>query len=150
MSLARGFVLLWFLAAFTLSVTGWFERFTAASLFGIGALLSTTGFIVLHRASEGFRGYLRGRSLRRLTRIQALRFFGTLALIKSSQHVLPAIFALPTGIIDDVFALSSFYVATHLVSREGRARPGFAAWHAAGLLGLAVSIVTAVLTSSDR
>ena len=38
MLIARVFVLLWFLLAFTLSVTGWFERFSSATLFGIGAL----------------------------------------------------------------------------------------------------------------
>lgn len=150
MRLAIAFVSLWFLIAFGLSVTGWFERFSAAGLFGVGALVSATGFAVLHWRSHRFRGFLRARSLRRLTRGQALRFFGTLALIKAYQHVLPAIFAVPTGLIDILFAATSFFVAARLVSAKGHPAPGFFAWHVAGLGGLAISVVLAVLTSSDR
>jgi hypothetical protein len=150
MALAAVFVALWFAAVFTLSITGWFERFSSAALFGIGALLSATGFVVLHWWSERFRGFLRARSLKRLTQAQSLRFFGTLALIKSSQHVLPAIFAIPTGLMDDALAISSFFVAAQLVSKEGRPRAGFIAWHVAGLGSLAISVVLAVLTSSER
>jgi hypothetical protein len=150
MALAAGFIGLWFAAALALSITGWFRQFTSAELFGIGALVSATGFTVLHTLSEKFRGFTRARSLRRLTLAQTLRFFGNLALLKATQHVLPPLFAIPTGLIDDAFALSSFYVASRLVSPTGRARPGFVAWHLAGLGGLAVSIVTAVLTSTNR
>lgn len=150
MVLAVAFIAVWFAAAFTLSITGWFERFSSAALFGIGALVSATGFAVLHSISERFRGFLRARSLKRLTRMQALRFFGTLALFKSSQHVLPAIFAIPTGLIDDALAISSFYVAARLVSPHGRPRPGFIAWHIAGLGGLAISVIMALLTSTER
>lgn len=150
MVLARVFVGLWFAVVFTLSITGWFQQFTAAQLFGIGALVSATGFVVLHALSERFRGFTRARSLRRLTLAQTLRLFGNLAFVKASQHVLPAIFAIPTGLIDDAFVLSSFYVASHLVTPHGKARRGFVAWHVAGLGGLAVSVVAAVLTSSER
>jgi len=150
MALAAAFIGLWFAAAFALSIAGWFRQFTSAELFGIGALVSATGFTVLHALSEKFRGFTRARSLRRLTLAQALRFFGNLALLKSAQHVLPAIFAIPTGLIDDFFAVSSFYVASRLVSSSGRARPGFIAWHVAGLGGLGVSVAAAVLTSSNN
>jgi hypothetical protein len=144
------FVLVWFIAALSLSITGWFERFSSAALFGIGAVVSATGFTVLHRSSEKFRGFLRVCSLRRLTMGQSLRFFGVLALFKADQNVLPALFAIPTAIIDIVFAASSFLVAARLVSGSGLAKPGFFAWHAAGLMGLGVSVTMAVLTSSDR
>src|SRR3954469_7551051 len=105
MALAAAFISLWFAAAFALSVTGWFRQFTAAELFGIGALVSATGFLTLHRLSERFRVFTRARRLRRLTLFQTFRLFGNLALIKSSQHVLPAVFAVPTGVIDDFFAI---------------------------------------------
>src|SRR6266704_345704 len=104
MLIARVFVLFWFLLAFALSVTGWFERFSSATLFGIGAVAAGSGFTILHWLSSRFRGYSRARGLKRLTRVQALRFYGALALVKTSQHVLPAIFAVPTGVIDIAIA----------------------------------------------
>jgi hypothetical protein len=136
--------------AFALSYSGWFERFSSATLFGIGALVSASGFAILHRLSTRFRGFTRARGLRRLTRVQVLRLFGILALVKTKQHVLPAIFGVPTGLIDIVFAITSFWVAARLVSAKGQPRPGFPAWHVAGLLGLAVSVTMAVLTSAPR
>jgi hypothetical protein len=150
MLIARVFVLLWFLIVFTLSITGWFQRFSSATLFGIGALVSATGFTFLHWVSERFRGFTRARSLRRLTWAQTLRFYGILALFKAHQHVLPALFAVPTGLIDIFFAATSFFVAARLISANGRPGPGFFAWHVAGLGGLAVSAVMAFLTSSNR
>lgn len=150
MVIARAFVLFWFLLAFTLSVTGWFERFSSATLFGIGALAAASGFTILHWLSGRFRGFTRARGLKRLTRVQVLRLFGTLALVKASQHILPALFAIPTGIVDIVIAIASLFVAARLVSAEGRPHPGFVAFHIAGLLGLAVSVTLAILTSSTR
>lgn len=150
MRIGAGFVLVWFLLAFALSFTGWFERFSSATLFGIGAVASATGFAVLHWRSEKFRGFLRARSLKRLTQAQALRLFGVLALIKTDQHILPALFAIPTGIIDIFFAITSFFVAARLISETGKPQPGFFGWHVAGLGGLAVSVTLAVLTSSSR
>jgi hypothetical protein len=143
-------VLVWFVLAFTLSVTGWFERFSSATLFGIGAVVSASGFAALHSRSSGFRGFVRARGLKRLTQAQALRLYGVLALIKAHQHILPSIFAIPTGVIDVLFAITSFLVAARLVSAKGRPGPGFFAWHVAGLAGLAVSVTLAVLTSSPK
>jgi len=150
MILARIFVVVWFLAAFTLSVTGFFRHFSSATLFGIGALASASGFTILHWLSKSFRGFSRARGLKRLTQMQVLRLFGVLALFKTDEHVLPGLFAIPTGIIDIAFALTSFVVAARLVTREGRARPGFIAWHILGLSGLAVSVTLAILTSTPR
>ncbi len=150
MSIARAFVLSWFAAAFALSVSGWFERFSSATLFGFGALASASGFTILHWLSTKFRGYTRARGLKRLTRVQVLRLFGVLALVKADQDVLPDLFAIPTGIIDIVFAVTSFFVAARFVSANGRPKPGFFVWHILGLLGLGVSVTLAVLTSSAR
>ena len=58
MRIARLFILLWFALAFTLSITGWFERFSSATLFGFGAIAAAAGFTVLHWLSERFRGFL--------------------------------------------------------------------------------------------
>lgn len=150
MGVAAALVLACFLIAFSLSITGWFERFSPGTLFGIGAILSACGFLILLWLSERFRIFLRARSLKWLTLAQMLRFYGVLALVKAHQHVLPAIFAVPTGVIDVAFAITSFFVAARLVSANGKARPGFTAWHLLGLLGLAVSVALAILTSSDR
>lgn len=150
MIFARLFVALWFLTAFTLSVTGFFRHFSSATLFGIGALVSASGFTILHWLSESFREFIRARGLKRFTQLQVLRLFGVLALIKTDQHVLPGLFAIPTGIIDIAFVVTSFVVATRLVTPEGRARPGFIAWHILGLSGLAVSATLAILTSTAR
>jgi hypothetical protein len=150
MGIATALVFVWFLLAFTLSITGWFERFSSATLFGFGAVISATGFTVLHWRSHRFRGFLKARSLKRLTCGQAFRFYGVLALFKAYQHVLPASFAVPTGVIDVVFAITSFFVAARLISSKGHPKRGFFAWHIAGLMGLAVSVIMAVLTSSSR
>jgi len=150
MILARTFVAAWFLLAFTLSATGWFRQFSAATLFGIGAAASASGFAILHWLSETFRGFTRARGLKRLTLAQTFRFFGILALIKTYQHVLPALFAVPTGAFDVAMAATSFVVAARLVSPTGRPRKGFVAWHILGLMGLGMSVVLAILTSSTR
>jgi hypothetical protein len=144
------FIVLWFLAAFTLALTGWFERFSSATLFGFGAIVSSTGFAFLHWRSEKFRGFLSARSLRRLTMAQVLRFFGLLALILADRHVLPGLFAIPTGALDLLFAASAFGVARRYVDRDGTPESGFLAWHIAGLGALGLSAVLAVLTSSTR
>src|SRR3981081_4221615 len=101
MSLAPLFVLIWFLLAFALSISGWFQQFSSASVFGMGAVVSASGLMLLWVFSR-FRGYARALDLKWLTRAQVLRFFGVLALIKTDQHILPAIFGLPTGIMDVV------------------------------------------------
>src|ERR1019366_2681682 len=119
-------------------------------LFGMGTFLSSGGFVVLYWLSEKFRLFLRRRSLKRLTLAQTLRFYGVLALVKTHQHVLPAVFAVPTGLIDIAFAITSFFVAARLVDSQGKINRGFVAWHAAGLAGLAISVTLAVLTSSAR
>jgi hypothetical protein len=150
LGLARAFVLSWFLIAFALSLAGWFERFSSATLFGIGSVVSAGGFTILHRLSTKFRDYTRARGLKRLTRTQVLRLYGTLAIVKSNQQVLPSLFGIPTGIMDIAIATTSFYVASRLVSPSGRPRSGFFAWHVAGLATLGISALLAILTSSTR
>ena len=150
MLIARIFVILWFLLSLGLSLAGWFERFLSPALFGIGAVAASIGFAVLHSRFERFRGFVKARSLRRITIGQTLRFYGILAFFKAYHHILPVSFAVPTGVIDVIFAASSFFVAAHLVSADGKPKPGFAAWHILGLAGLATSAILAVLTSSNR
>ena len=79
-----------------------------------------------------------------------LRFYGVPALVKAHQHVLPAAFAIPTGLIDIAFAVTSVFVASGMVNSRGETSRGFVAWHVAGLAGLAISVTLAVLTSSAR
>lgn len=136
-----------FLIAFTLSIAGWFERFSSAQLFAMGSFLSAGGYLTLYALSQTFRGFLKARSIKALTLGQTMRFYGILALVKAHQHILPAIFAIPTGLLDVFFAVSSFYVASRLVSPDGRARSGFVAWHVLGLCALGVSALLAILTS---
>ncbi|HTM49557.1 MAG TPA: hypothetical protein VL285_12775 [Bryobacteraceae bacterium] len=150
LNIARGLVLLSFVLAFTLSYSGWFERFSSATLFGMGALVSAGGFWTLHWLSSRFRGYSRQRGLKRLTRVQTLRFFGLLALVKAQQHVLPAIFGVPTGVMDAAMAITSFYVADRLVPPSGRPPRSFFVWHILGLVSLAISVTLAILTSPTR
>jgi len=150
MRLGTAFITGWFLAAFGLSASGWFERFSAGALFTVGSVVSATGFAVLHTLSPTFRGFLRGRSLKLLTMAQALRFYGALALVKANENVLPAVFAVPTGVMDLTVALFSFLVAAKLVAPKGSAKPGFVAFHIMGVLSLAVSVVLAMLTSSEK
>ena len=85
-----------------------------------------------------------------MTMGQALRFFGLLAFVKADQHVLPALFAIPTAVIDVAFASTSFFVAARLLSAAGRPRRGFILWHILGLAGLGISVALAILTSSNQ
>jgi hypothetical protein len=147
MRTARIVSLAWFLVALALSWSGFFERFSSATLFAIGTAVSATGFAVVYWFFESFRNYTRARSLKQLTLLQVFRLYGALALVKAYQGVLPALFALPTGIPDLFFALSSFYVSRRMVSSAGRPERGFYAWHLCGLLHLGIAAALAVLTS---
>ena len=149
-NLARLFVGSWFSIALSLSVTGWFERFDASTLFGVGTVITVTAFTVLYKLETRFRKIVRPRDLRRLTYGQALRFYGILAFFKEHQHILPAVFAIPTGVLDVAFAGSSFYVASRFAAVRGRPSPMFFAWHIAGLGALATSIILVYLTESTR
>jgi hypothetical protein len=148
MTLAAIFVAVWFALAFTLSLTGWFERFTAAELFGVGSIISATSFTALHWRSEKFRGFVRARSLKRLTYGQALRFYGILALYKSDQKVLPQLFAIPTALMDIAIACGAFYVASTMVSAKGHPTLGFRIYHLVGIATLGTSAVLAIVTST--
>jgi hypothetical protein len=150
MIIAWSLIVISFLIALCLSLDGWFRQFSSGTLFAFGAVLSSGGFLILHWLSERFRLFARARGLRALTLGQTLRFYGILALVKSHRDILPALFAIPTGLIDVVFAVTSFYVAARLVAPDGKPRPGFYAWHILGLGGLAVSVTLALLTSSAR
>ncbi len=147
---ARLLVALWFSIAFVLSVTGWFERFNASTLFAAGAVTTITTFTVLYGLDVRFIRRVRARDLRRLTYWQTLRFYGILAFVKEYQHVLPAVFALPTGLMDVAFAASSFYVAARFASVRGRPSPVFFIWHWAGLGALAISNILVYLTESPK
>lgn len=144
------FVLGWFALALSLAISGWFEQFPAPVLFGFGAIASATGFAVLYSQEHRFRQAVPIRDLKRLTWGQTLRFFGTLALIKAWQHVLPPLFAIPTGLMDLAIAGSSFQVAARLVPARGQSSPSFFYWHIAGLATLAISNILVFLTATPR
>jgi hypothetical protein len=150
MKIAKIFVFSWFALAFGLSASAWFEQFPAPALFGIGAVASATGFTVLYLLEERFRSVFRALSLRHLTYGQTLRFFGSLAFVKAWQHVLPAVFAIPTGLMDVAIAGGSVFVARHLAPSKGKPPAFFTIWHVAGLGTLAVSTILAFLTASPR
>ena len=132
----------------TLSVTGWFEQFPALLLFGFGAVAVGIAFAVLYFLEHLFHRKMPIRNLRFLTYGQTLRFFGTLAYWKAAQHVLPPLFAIPTAVMDDALAISSFYVARCCIMPDGRPTRGFFVWHIAGLASLAISNVLVVLTAA--
>src|SRR6185503_2407767 len=133
----------------TLSVTGWFEQFPALLLFGFGAVAVGIAFAVLYFLEHLFHRKMPIRNLRFLTYGQTLRFFGTLAYWKAAQHVLPPLFAIPTAVMDDALAISSFYVARRCIMPDGRPTRGFFIWHIAGLGSLAISNVLVVVTPSQ-
>ena len=147
MWLARLLIILCFLIAFTLSFAGWFERFTSAQLFAMGSFLSAGGFVTLYAISRVFRTYLKARSIKALTLMQTMRFYGIMALFKAHDRILPPIFAVPTALMDIFFASTSFYVAARLIDRSARARPGFVLWHLLGLCALGISALLAIFTA---
>src|SRR4051812_35843065 len=105
------FLMLWFTTSFLLSFAGILEHLPPAALGISGLLIPSVGFALLYTFSPGFRRFFRKRSLRVLTWGQNFRLYGILALFMTYNHVLPAAFAIPTAIIDIVFALSSIIVA---------------------------------------
>ena len=149
MSLGTILIIFWFVLALALSVTGWFEQFSSEAVFGMGGVV-LFGFGLSLFFSQRIRDYTLSRSLQGLTRVQAVRLFGILAFIKAHQNVLPAVFAIPTGIFDVSMAITSFFVAERLVSPEGRPSPVFFVWHVLGLIALGISVVLAFWTSSTR
>ena len=149
--IAAGFVMALTLGiSLTLSITGWFEQFPALLLFGFGAVAVGIAFAALYFLERLFHRKMPIRDLRFLTYGQTLRFFGTLAYFKAAQHVLPALFAIPTAVMDDALAISSFYVARRCIRANGRVTRGFFFWHIAGLASLAISNVLAFLTASPQ
>jgi len=150
MTIAVLLILACFGIAFAFSLSGFFERFSSATLFGVGSVLSAGGFASLYAISKSFRLFLRARNIRRLTLGQTLRFYGLLAFFEAYRQVLPAIFAVPTGALDTFFAVTSLFVARRWVTADGKPRPGFIAWHIAGLGALGISAVLAILTSPTR
>ena len=144
------YVVSWFLIALGLSVSGWFQQFSPFSIFSIGGVASSLGFAVLYNLEARLRGSVRARNLKRLTYGQMLRFFGVLAFFKAWQHVLPPVFAIPTGLMDVAVAGSSFFIASRFAPACGRPPRVFFVWHIAGLGTIAASNVLVLLTSSPR
>jgi hypothetical protein len=107
-------------------------------------------FGVLYVLEHLFHRKVPIRDLRFLTYGQTLRFFGTLAFLKAWQHVLPPLFAIPTAVMDDALAISSFYVARRCLARDGTPTRGFLLWHAAGVASLGISNILAFLTASPH
>jgi hypothetical protein len=134
----------------TLSATGWFEQFPALLLFGFGAVAVGIAFAVLYFLEHRFHRPVPIRNPWFLTYAQTLRFYGTLAYLEAWKHVLPPLFAIPTGVMDDAIAISSFWVARRCIRRNGRPTRGFFLWHIAGLATLAISNVLAILTASPH
>ena len=147
---AAGLVLGWFLLAFSLSLTGWFGRFPTGCLLMVGTVETVVGFAVLYALSGKSQELAGARGLKSLTRGQILRLYGTLALVLARQHVLPPLFAVPTGVLDISFAMTSFFVSAHLVIDDGHPPLGFFIWHTVGVVGLGLSVTLAFLTSSDH
>jgi hypothetical protein len=150
MLFASVFLLVWFVAALSLSLSGWFGRYSTPALFEFGTVATASGFTLLYLYASRFRGFIRACSMKTLTLAQVLRLYGVLAFVEADEHVLPRLFAIPTGVIDVFFALTSCYVAARLVSPAGHPKRGFVAWHVAGVMGIAVSVITAMLTYSAR
>jgi hypothetical protein len=149
MRIARLLILASCLLSVSLSASGWFEQFPVDALFAFGTFAIASGYLILHWLSERFRLFARARNLKRLTQSQALRFFGTLALVKAYQHTLPVAFAVPTGIADLIIVTGSLIIARALPD-TGPVPKAFVVWHCAGLATLAMSAILAILTSSPR
>jgi hypothetical protein len=134
----------------TLSATGWFEQFPALLLFGFGAVAVGIAFVVLYLLEHWFHRRVPIRNPWFLTYAQTLRFYGTLAYLEAWKHVLPPLFAIPTAVMDDALAISSFWVARRCIRRDGTPTRGFFIWHVAGLASLAISNVLVLITASPR
>ncbi|HVW09476.1 MAG TPA: hypothetical protein VHC90_12880, partial [Bryobacteraceae bacterium] len=130
-------IAVWFVIAltlsisFTLSIRGWFKQFPALLLFAFGAVAVALAFGVLYVLEHVFHRRVPIRNTRFLTYGQTLRFFGTLAYWKAAEHVLPPLFAIPTAVMDDAIAISSFYVARRCIAPDGTPTRGYFIWNVA-------------------
>ena len=143
------FIAAWFLLAVGVSLSGAFDNVSSATLLLAGNVPGLTYFciVVWSRRSRQFTSSL---SLRALTLAEAPRILGGMFLLwKYERGILPAAFALPTGISDVVAGFGAIFAAIVLVSHDGRRKRGFLAWHWFSLGCLILSSLSGILTANN-
>jgi len=136
----------WGLAALGLSLSGYFERFDAATLMIAGLVPSPVYFITL-LCSRRFRSLVSSLDVHKVTVMQAGRIIGGTAFALAGwMHWMSLPFAAFTAVSDIVVGFSSFSVARQLWPKHPLA---FAVWHIAGASCLLGAGILGSLTSPE-
>lgn len=144
--LISALILVWFVAALTISALGGFTNpFNRLGLsVAFASLAPLIAFAIWFAASKRFREYTMSLSAVLLTASQFLRLEGFVFVLLEARHSLPAIFALPAGYGDMFIGATAFLAAWQLA--EPRRRGAFIGWQFLGMLDL-VTAVTLGVTS---
>jgi hypothetical protein len=138
----------WGMMAAWLSFAGALEMFPSAALLAWGLLVPPGVAIWICGTWPPLCRFAAGASLRSLTVAEAPRVIGgTFLLWQYSRGLLPAEFAMPTGISDIVFGLTAIPAAFLLIKPAQQPRRGFLTWHILSFGFLVLSSVSGILTS---
>jgi hypothetical protein len=141
------FLVVWFLGAIGVSLSGVLDDVPAAILLIAGALIPAAAYFALYYFSTRFRRFVLGLNLRYVTLVEASRVTGFIFFLEYAWGRLPGMFAITTGATDFTVGITSMLVAFQLISSEGFARPGVTHWHIFGMLAALTSGTMGILTS---
>jgi hypothetical protein len=144
------FLVCWFLAAVSISLSGWLDSVPSATLFTAGAVLGAGGYFALYFGFSSFRRLVLSLNLRTVTLVQSSRVTGGIFFLEYLWGRLPALFAVTTAATDVTVGITAFFVAPMLVSRGRRPKRGLLYWHVFGTLAALTSGALGVLTSGTE
>lgn len=136
------FLLIWFLIALTLGLTGKVSQIPfplpQVVLFGLVALQ-----IALFGLLPDFRKWLFGLNLKHLVAVHLMRFIGIYFLILYSQDNLPYDFAVKGGIGDIIVAFSALLLIFFVSSPAQKSHKLYLLWNTLGLIDILFVVFTA-------
>jgi hypothetical protein len=138
----------WGIMAGLLSYSGAFEDFPSSGLLAWGLFVPPGIAICVCGIWPPLCEFASRPSLRALTLAEAPRVIGgTYLLWQYTRGMLPAQFAMTTGISDIVFGMSAIPAAFLLMKSSRQPKAGFLTWHILSCGFLVISSVSGILTS---
>jgi hypothetical protein len=138
--ISAGLLVVWFVAALTVSALNLFNNGSGRFGFGIAvaALTPMVVFSLWFAGSEGFRQFALALNPRILTSIQAWRMVGFTFVLLEARNVLPSVFAWPAGYGDMTIGATAAFAAWKL--GEPAHRGSFILWQMLGILDLIMAV----------
>ena len=148
---AVGAALFAFLAAAIVIGTGGYLTNPGASLIlpiGVTAVVPVALFLATFAASARFRGFVLAQDPRILTMMHLWRVVGFIFLLLYAVDTLPAVFAIPAGVVDVAIGVAAIFIVARMERDPSFVRSkGFARFHLLGLLDFAVAVGTSGLAA---